>query len=226
MTSDGRLAIRMDENHAEGRTDPGIIEGNLVTSVVWHDPETQTGDTIEVGRTVGRTAVIPRLAGFPVPLMPETLVAIDPAGSVWTAHSDRYEVIRLTSGGDTSLVVRVDAERNGNGDSLRDDAIDEIRDWFEERGVMSIDWDAAVPEPPPILANLFVDGDGRVWVQRAGKGLPVFDVFTTDGELAGRYRLDARLVDWISPVAQGGWLVAVTEDEYGASGVVIVPLEH
>ena len=76
----------------------------------------------------------------------------------------------------------------------------------------------------PVLADLTVDSEGRIWVQRTGErpgeAGPV-DVMTSSGEYLGTVELD-ELPDSFSSDGRAAW---ITVGEFGVMGVRVARLE-
>jgi hypothetical protein len=129
----------------------------------------------EAGTWITREAR--RTSYRPIPHAPRALRAFAGDGTVWCAmNSARYELLRLSPGGDTLRITRpvvpvpVSAQER-----------DSIIAGIESRGPTGLDF-SRIPAARPALELLFVDDDGRLWARRGASGGGfVFDIFRPDG---------------------------------------------
>lgn len=152
-------------------------------------------------------------------------VLVDPAGGFWRANTASYRIARTDEAGDTLVVVDAgmpalpvtDEDRSGFVEEMVEYRGPEIRNELEAVA-------ALMPDVKPILADMFVDDEGVLWVERVRPpDAPAFyDRFSRDGDYLGSVRLGfqpgAGL--WI----QHGSIYTWVADELGVPFVVRAPL--
>ncbi|MYB07473.1 MAG: 6-bladed beta-propeller, partial [Gemmatimonadetes bacterium] len=159
--------------------------------------------------------------GFlPLRFEPFEMTAVHPAGGFWRAHNTSYRIARIGEGGDTLVVIEVglpgqpvtDADRIAYVDSIVEDR-PELRRQAEEVA-------ALMPDTKPVLAELFIDDEHRLWVQRVTPdGAPAFyDLFSVDGDYVGSVRLGFAAAGPL--VVRNGRIYSWVEDELGVPFVV------
>ena len=139
---------------------------------------------------------------------------------VWFAPSGEYRIYRRTLAGDTTVVFTLE----GVTPAAVDEADrDEVRATFERypdaNAALMADYLRALPENKPVIAGLFVDGAGHVFVvpetSRVDAGT-VVDVFREDGVFLGRVAVpEAVKIDPDRAYATGDYLLFAGEDEAG-----------
>ena len=84
----------------------------------------------------------------------------------------------------------------------------------------------AVPKVYPLIDKLAVDKQGRVWVQRRGEQGTVFECFTADGRLAGRYHI--AVSPWVraKPAVGNDILVVIVVDSLDVQSLRAWRLPH
>ena len=163
--------------------------------------------------------------GFlPLRFEPFEMIAVNPAGGFWRAHSMSYRIARTGERGDTLLVIEAglpgrpvtDADRSAYVDSIVEDR-PELRREAEEVA-------ALMPETKPMLAQTFVDDEHRLWAQRVTpEGAPAFyDLFSADGDYLGSVRLG--FVPAGPLVIRRGIIYTWIEDDLEVPYVVRAPL--
>ncbi len=87
---------------------------------------------------------------------------------VWFARSEEYRVWRSLAG-DTTVVFTLEGVRPA---AVDEDDRDELRATFERypNPALMADHLRALPENKPVIAGLFVDGTGNVFVSRKPRG--------------------------------------------------------
>lgn len=166
-----------------------------------------------------------------IPFKPRPLVAIDPAGAVWTATSDVDRLVKLSPAGDTLLVVELPGAGPDVPADERAKAIERLEGFLSETrgrgaaGSDAPDWESIVPRQKPVLVNLSVDDRSRLWVQRRtlSRG-PVFDVLDADGRLLGSIDPDFAPAEHFPIVVRGKSLYAVLIDSLDVATVVRAPV--
>lgn len=126
-----------------------------------------------------------------IPFQAFAIAAVDPSGGFWLAHNASYRIARTGEGGDTLVVIdaavaaqRVtDEDRSAYVESIVEDSPD-LRRVAEEAA-------ALIPDVKPVLQGLFVDDQGRLWVERVtpGDAPGFYDLYSQDGDYLGSVRL-------------------------------------
>lgn len=157
-----------------------------------------------------------------VPFWPWDVSAFDPRGFFWgkDAHTNDYRIVQTTFEGDTVLILESGRPPLPVTAAERDSAIAALR---ERTGGESFDW-SHIPDEKPIVEDLFLDADGRLWVRVAASDtVTTYDIFGRDGRLQGTavttidLPLSARIGD---PVVVGDRFYALYTDEFDVPYVV------
>ena len=159
-----------------------------------YDPSSGAVDSVQLGERVTRWYVYGVDGGWGVMSIPfeaHDIARVSPSGGFWHANSASYRIIRTSEDGDTLVVIEaglavrpVTAEdRSAYVERTVEDRPERLRDAERVAALMS--------DYKPILENLFVDDEGRLWVERATPAdAPTFyDLFSDDGEHLGSVRL-------------------------------------
>jgi hypothetical protein len=212
VTEGGEAWVRSDQAVGGAfRIEGGLVEATIATHLVQVPFEgAEVADSILLGTSSLLTADLPRRQGSgKVQYTNERLVAFDPCGAVWTAESSRYEIARLNSAGDTTLVINVELPALEIPEEVRRVEIGTLEEWFASVNANVPALGEAVPTTYPLIDKLAVDPQGRIWVQRRGGSGTVFECFTADGRLAGRYHIGVS--PWVyGQLAVGDGLLVVT----------------
>ena len=230
MDREGRIWTPVNHQVGEFRPpDPGLSESASRTYLRFHDLRSGEGDSVFVAERVARGWAIALEAGWgfrSMPWEPSLHTAVDPSGTVWVAHGERYRVTRVDARGDTLLVVEADVPPEPVTAEEREEflAAARERDADEERIARQIL--QAAREVKPVIVGLAADEEGNVWVRRQGREgePPRFDVFSAAGEYVGSVRVPARLPPYFPLRFRGGHLYALTTDEMDVQSVVRIPL--
>ncbi|MDE2783468.1 MAG: 6-bladed beta-propeller [Gemmatimonadota bacterium] len=189
-----------------------------------HDLPSGAIDSVQLGETRFQiysysTPDVP--FGFlPLRFEPFEMTAVNPAGGFWRAHNTSYRIARTGEGGDTLVVIEAglpeqpvtDADRIAYVDSIVEDR-PELRREAEEAA-------ALMPDTKPVLAELFVDDEHRLWVQRVTPdgALAFYDLFSVDGDYLGSVRLAFAAAGPL--VVRSGRIYTWVEDELEVPFVV------
>lgn len=151
-------------------------------------------DSVYVGEASYRSYAYTTPAGWgflPLPFEAGELIEVNPSGGFWRAHTASYRIVRTGEGGDTLVVIeaglpvqRVTTEdRSAYVEGIVEDR-PQLRREAEEVA-------ALMPDIKPVLDGLFVDDEGRLWVERVTpKDAPAFyDRYSEDGDYLGSVRL-------------------------------------
>ncbi len=149
---------------------------------------------------------------------PRLKTALGCRDDVWFASSGEYRVYRRSLAGDTTVVFTLTGVRPAPVDEADRD---ELRATFERYAAPALMRDhlRALPENKPVIAGLFVDGAGHVFVipetSRVDAGT-VIDAFREDGVFLGRVAVpEAVRIDATKAYATGDYLLFAGEDEVG-----------
>jgi len=162
----------------------GVLRGVSRAYYVSFDPSNGQLDSVHIGAAPFHSIRRPRgMSG--VPFSPSLVHVFDPSGYVWTALSSEYRLTRQTVTGDTVLIVDIRAELQPVTSDDRREAIARFEEFSQRAGHVDVDWDDVMPQTKPILRQLIVDDEGRLWVDRVVGEEDVFDVFAADGRFLG-----------------------------------------
>jgi len=118
------------------------------------------------------------------------MTVVNPSGGFWRANTAAYRISRTGQGGDTLVVIEAGLSAQPVTDEDRSAYVDEIvKDSPEARRAAEA-VAALMPDVKPVLARMFVDDEGRLWVQRlTSAGAPAFfDTYSEDGDYLGSVR--------------------------------------
>lgn len=155
-----------------------------------------------------------------IPFEASEMTVLNPSGGFWGAHTASYRVARTGERGDTLVVVEAGlaAQR-----VTREDRSAHIEGMIEDRPDLrraATEIAALMPDVKPVLQGLFVDGQGRLWVQRVTPEYApdVYDLYSQDGDYLGSIRLafEAAGPIWVQHGSIYTWVV----DEFAVPYVV------
>src|SRR5690606_32939845 len=139
----------------------------------WFDPTDQTTDSVFMGESKGRWHVSRTADGgwrhSGIPLGARGSMIADPAGGFWMTRGDTWRVERLNERGDTVMVLEVDVPPAAVTDADRQRVIDShLEDESQSRAVAE-EIASLMPATKPLLDQLVLDDEGRLWVRRYGE---------------------------------------------------------
>lgn len=163
------------------------------------------------GEGGGIIASVPFTAGFGTSRSPQ--------GTMWGLLTGEYRLFEIVPGGDTlrTVLARYDPLPVTSED--RETARETLK-WFTDQGG-KIDI-SRIPGTKPAAWSMFVDDEGRIWVDRitAHPNGQDFDIFDPEGRFLGRVQLPVPLG---SPrLVVGDHIYGVTRDDLGVPYVVRV----
>ena len=126
-----------------------------------------------------------------IPFQSGNLSAVNPSGGFWHAHGATYRITRTGEDGDTLVVIEaglpVQRVTAADRSSYVEGTVERQPDLRRHAEAVA----ALMPDVKPILTGLFVDDEGRLWVERAAPAeVPAFyDTFSEDGAYLGSVRL-------------------------------------
>ena len=174
---------------------PGLLTGT--TRGYYKSYELPNGaiDSVYTGQGTYRTyfAELPggAQAFIAIPFEPRWITRLNPSGGFWRANTGSYRLTRTGADGDTLLVIEaslpahpVTAEDRSAFVRSNSEGTTELRGAVETVA-------ALMPDAKPILEDIFVDDEGRLWVRRSTpEDAPRFyDLFSEDGGYLGSVRL-------------------------------------
>ncbi len=194
-----------------------------------YDLSTGALDSVFLGESNVRSYRYQDSNGFwqllPIRFQSGERILVNPAGGFWRANTASYRIAGTSEAGDTLIVIDAgmpalpvtDEDHSGFVESMIEFRGAEIRRELEEVA-------ALMPEVKPILADMFVDDEGVLWVKRVTPpDAPSFyDRFSSDGDYLGSVRFGFRpgAGIWIRHGAIYTWVV----DDVGVPYVVRAPL--
>ena len=156
----------------------------------------------------------------PVWFGPRLKMALGCRDDVWFASSGEYRVYRRSLAGDTTVVLTLEGVRPAAVDEADRDEVRATFERYPELGAaLMADHLRALPKNKPVIAGLFVDGAGHVFVvpetSRVNAGRAI-DVFRDDGVFLGRATVpEAVGIDPGKAYATGDYLLFAGEDDAG-----------
>ena len=156
----------------------------------------------------------------PVWFGPRLKTALGCRDDVWFASSGEYRVYRRSLAGDTTVVLTLEEVRPAAVDEADRDEVHATFERYPELGAaLMADHLRALPENKPVIAGLFVDGAGHVFVvpetSRVNAGRAI-DVFREDGVFLGRVAVpEAVRIDPGTAYATGDYLLFAGADKAG-----------
>lgn len=186
-------------------------------------PEPAVADRGEPPGAFAWRSVDGRVSGFTgVPFFATGAGFIDTSGEGWssTPGDPSYRIIRMTVGGDTTLVLETRRSPLLVTGSERDSAMNAIHESLAQYGVTRLDA-SRIPELKPTVLGLFTDDAGDLWVRTSSPdSLRRYDVYSRGGEYRGSVVSSLNVVSYIQPVVRGDEFHAVVRDELDIPYVV------
>lgn len=227
----GRYSRNVEHTDDEGREPrPGLHTATHRVYNKSYDPHTQDVDSVFIGVRASRFYVAERpdgeLSSFAIPFDAYNPVVANPFGGFWHANTASYRLIRTGEHGDTLLVIEVGLPARPVTFADRSEVVQGIVEVRPEMRRTAEAIASLMPEVKPFLeTHLFVDDEGRLWVQRLtpADSPPFYDLFSEDGVHAGSVRLafePARGRIWVQHGAVYTWVA----DDLGVEYVVRAPL--
>ena len=195
-----------------------------------HDLSTATVDSVFLRERSVRSYRYEDSNGLPqfLPILHESfdMVRVNPSGGFWRANTAEYRIARTGEGGDTLVVIEAGLPELPVTDRDRSDFVEQgVESWGAEIRAELEEVAALMPDVKPILAGMFVDDEGVLWVRRVTPtDAPAFyDRYTEDGDYLG----SVRLAFMSSPASrmwiQHGTVYGRIYDEAGIPSIVRVP---
>ncbi|MDE2677527.1 MAG: 6-bladed beta-propeller [Gemmatimonadota bacterium] len=154
------------------------------------------------------------------------MIVVNPSGGFWRANTAAYRIARTGEGGDTLVVIEAGLPALPVTDEDRAAYIEESAERSPEAGRAAEEVAALMPDTKPILARMFVDDVGRLWVQRVTPAdAPAFyDTYSEDGDYLGSVRFAFTPAPYSEFWVQHGNIYTWVVDEMDVPYVVRAPL--
>ena len=151
---------------------------------------------------------------------------VNPSGGFWHANSATYRIARTGEEGDTLVVIEAGVPALPVTDEDRAAYIERAVEDGPEARRAAEEVAALMPDVKPVLARMFVDDEGRLWVQRlTPEDAPAFyDLYNENGDYLGSVRFAFTpafsLYFWVQHGSIYTWVV----DEMDVQYVVRAPV--
>ncbi|MCY3546860.1 MAG: 6-bladed beta-propeller [Gemmatimonadetes bacterium] len=190
-----------------------------------YDLSTEEVDSVYLGESIWRGyASVTELGSsyYGLPFAVSNIAAVDPSGGFWSLNTGSYRLVRRGEGGDTLMVIEASLPRVPVTSEDRSSYIQGIVDRRPEELRAAEAVAALMPDFKPVLEDMFMDDEGRLWVKRAvpADAPPFFDLFSDDGDYLGSIRLGFAPAPYRPLWVQHGNIYAVIEDELDVPYVV------
>ena len=116
-----------------------------------------------------------------------------------------YDIIRMSTEGDTRLTIRRHYEPTAIPDSVRAAALEPLERYVEgaSRITPRFSVDDVPRLYPPFERGFRISGDGTLWLRKSGPGGVAFDIFDREGRYLGQPELP--------PGVEGMWIRSITD---------------
>ena len=207
---------------------PGLSSGTDRRYHKSYDLSSGAVDSVYLGESSGLSYTYQDSNGLwqflPLRFEASEMIVFNPSGGYWRANSASYRIARTSEGRDTLVVIEAGLPVQPVTDEDRSEYVESI---LESRPGIRREAEevaALMPDVKPILAGMFVDDEGRLWVQRVTPNdAPAFyDRYSGDGDYLGSIRLGfkpARGRFWV----QHGNIYTWVTDEMGVPYIVRAP---
>ncbi len=149
---------------------PGLSSGTARGYYKSYDLSTEAVDSVYLGERSFRSYYYEDANGLwqlqPSRFGAFELIVVNPSGGFWRANTAAYRIARTGEGGDTLVVIEAGLPAMPVTDEDRAAYIEEYVEDSPEAGRAAEEVAALMPDVKPILARMFVDDEGRLWVQR------------------------------------------------------------
>ena len=133
-----------------------------------------------------------------------------------------YDIIRMSTEGDTLLTIRRHYEPVAIPDSARAAALEPLERYVEgaNRITPRLSVDDVPRVYPPFDGGLWISDDGTLWLGQTGPGGVAFDVFDREGRYLGQPELPPGVAGmWIRSITDNA-IYATDDDDMGVDHVV------
>ena len=207
---------------------PGLSSSTYRRYYKYHDLSSGAIDSVSLGEGGSRSYTYQDSYGLWQRLRlrfeASEMIVVNPSGGFWRANSASYRIARTAEGGDTLVVIEAGLPVQPVTDEDRSEYVESTLDTRPELRREAEEVAALMPDVKPILAGMFVDDEGRLWVERVTPSdAPAFyDRYSADGDYLGSVRLGfkpARGRLWV----QHGNIYAWVTDEMDVPYIVRAP---
>lgn len=165
----------------------------------------------EFGRRFYAYAAGTREGVLEIPFEAFAITTVDPSGGFWRAHNQSYRIARTGEDGDTLVVIEAGLAVQRVTAEDRSAYIEGIVEDSPELRRAAAEVAALMPDIKPVLRDLFVDDQGRLWVERVTpEHAPDFyDLYSQQGDYLGSVRLafEAAGPIWVQHGSIHAWVV-------------------
>ena len=232
---------RFWKSHSQSRTpntfppNEGLGTGSAEGYLISFDPQSDTRDSLSLGRTEYRTFVSKTARGgyrhYRIPYDPRVSVHVDPDGGFWQMEDHTYRIARLNARGDTVLVIKVEVDPIPVTRKDRQTYVDALVERSPDQRSAGEAVAALMSEFKPVIKDLVIDDVGRIWVMRLNKDgdlgtegeTPRFDIFDHDGAYQGSVTLDFNIAPYLPIRVRNDRIYALSVDSLGVPSVVRTP---
>ena len=218
-----------DEDDEYREPEPGLLTGSFRRYQKSYDLSTEAVDSVYLGEGSYRSYMEARGDGrqfYGIPFDPSEVTVVSPSGDLWHANTASYRLTRTDEGGDTLVVIEAALPVLP---VTSEDRSSYVRQWVDldpeaRRGAEAAA--ALMPDVKPVLESMFLDDEGRLWVERATPNdvPPFYDLFSRDGDYLGSVRLAFEPRPYSRVTVQHGNLYTWVVDELDTPFVVRAPV--
>lgn len=189
-----RETSHSDEYEEYREPEPGLVTSSNRRYQRSYDLSTEAVDSVYVGEGSYRGYMVARGDGrqfYSIPFQPSGVSVVSSSGDLWHANTASYRLTRTGEDGDTLVVIEAALPVLP---VTSEDRSSYVQRWVDLDPDARRGAEAAaelMPDFKPALEDLFLDDEGRLWVERATPNdVPSFyDLFSQDGEYLGSVRL-------------------------------------
>ncbi len=223
---------RQDEHYDdedEGDEETGPYAGSYRAYYKSFDLSTEEVDSVSLGESTYRGYASIRAEGgsyYQIPFDVSDIAIVNPSGGFWTANTGSYRLTRRGEDGDTLMVIEASLPPIPVTSQDRSSYVEEIVERRPEERRAAEAVTALMPDFKPVLQDMFMDDEGRLWVKRAVPvdTPPFFDLFSDDGDYLGSIRLTFTPAPYRPLRVQHGNIYTLIEDEMDVPYVVRAPV--
>ena len=226
-----------DEAYARALADQPTEASSLTYAFHGHAADGATPDTVRPlvsawasGSGASLTCVTERTGGaisvdfFPNPFAPRLLEHPGPGGTLYTAVSNEYRIV-VTRQSDTLRTIERDLAPAPVADAEWDALSQQFEAWLEERpGASCRPPSLGRPSTKPLMEGVFLDAQGRLWIEAKDEGEKRWDLFDPEGKLIARLPAHDRKTGPL-PAFGARHLATIRQDSLGLDHVDIWRVE-
>ena len=208
---------------------PGLSTRTYRDYYKFHDLSNGAVDSVYLGESSSRSYTYEDAVGLwqylPISFEAEERIVVNPSGGFWRANTAEYRIARTNENGDTLVVIEAGLPVLRVTDKDRSTYVEGIVEYQPDVRSEAEAVAAILPDVKPILAEIFVDDEGQLWVQRVTPSdtPPFYDRYSEDGNYLGSVRLSFTPA-WSTVWIQHGAIYTWIEDEMEVPYVVRAPL--